>query len=178
MMNFGQMFQNFSYEDLQWLLPVLAGLVIIVGALVVALFRGMNAGVLVALLLGGVMSLSPTLLGRLEQNALAAVSPLPAEVARGAAELALLNSEVVTDLSAVMGTLRNAIAGLAPLLSAGADISADPEAAALFAQSLIDTETQLGRTTASIERINRLRADVREQVRLLDADILAAGVGN
>jgi hypothetical protein len=172
-MDFGQIFQDFQYQDFQWLIPVLSGFVIILGALLVALVRGMTGGVLLALLFGGLMSLSPTLLAALEhRTATAAAAPgdsASVDVARGAAELSLLNSEVVTELSSVMGTLRNAMAGLTP--QEGASPAPDPAAVQLFTQSLTDTDAQLERTTSGIERMNRVVANLRADVARLEAEI-------
>lgn len=164
-----QLFQNFQYVDLQWFIPVLAGLVIIVGVLLVALIRGITAGAIVALLFGGLMSLSPVLLNALERTqGVAAAANV--DVARGAAQLAVLNSEVVTDLSRVVATLRTALEGLQPLVAAQASEtpSAGPQAAQNYSQSLADTETRLDATLDSLERANLLR-------RRLEAEIAALG---
>ncbi|MEM1181163.1 MAG: hypothetical protein AAGM22_22665, partial [Acidobacteriota bacterium] len=59
---------DFQYDDLQWLLPVLAGLLIIVGGLLAGIIRGMTAGVIVALFFGGLMAMSPVILNALQRG--------------------------------------------------------------------------------------------------------------
>ncbi|WMS43072.1 hypothetical protein RDV64_01320 [Acuticoccus sp. MNP-M23] len=187
-MEFEQIFENFQYNDLQWFIPVLAGLIIIVLGLLAGLIRGMTAGVIVALFFGGLMSLSPTLLTAL-QPIRGNVDRVGADVARSAAELSTLNNEVVVDLVRVVTTMRTALQGLTPLLEEPAPAPAtdgdadpdgtvvaaapafDPELGLRFAQSLDDTETRLDAAIDTLSRASTVRAELDASVQTLEAEL-------
>lgn len=168
-MDLEQLFANFQYNDLQWFIPVSAGVLIIVGALLVALIRGMTAGVLLALFFGGVMSMSPVLLSTLQRTATASVTAGTA-VARSSAELTMLNNEVITDLSRVVATLRTALESLTPVVSPPGETPANPGLAERFNQSLEDTEERLDSAIATLSRANLLRQRLDENINALEAE--------
>lgn len=169
-----QLFQDFQYQDLQWFIPVLAGLLIIVGGILVALIRNFTAGVIVALLFGGLMTMSPVLLNTLQraQNPVAGVT---ADVAQNAAELAVLNSEVMRDLSRVVVSMRSALEGLAPVVAPENGDPPDAAVARRFTQSLSDMEERLDAATSSVQRADTLRARLEEDIDVLQLEIRRAG---
>lgn len=183
-MNIEQLFENFQSDDLRWFVPVAAGLAIIVFGLLIGLLRGMTGGVLLGLVVGGVMVMSPVLLDALERperggTAAGSASNSSAVVARGAAQLSVLNAEVVTELSRVVSTLRNTIAGLEPLVSpeVGADGVArapDPLVAQRFTSSLTDTEQKLDLAIASLQRANTLRERLVSDMDALELEMRRA----
>ncbi len=65
-MDIEQLIETFCPQDPRSVHPGIGRLVIILGGLLIGIVRGMTGGVLVALLFGGVMSISPLLLGTLE----------------------------------------------------------------------------------------------------------------
>lgn len=170
-MDIAQLLQSVA-ADPEAFLPVVAGLAIVAGGLLIGILRGMSGGVLAALLFGGLFSMSPALLDTLERTD-ERDGLVAADVARGAAQLAVLNSEVVTDLSRVVATLRTTLAGLAPLVSpetgvGGRSIAPDPLLAQRFSQSLSDTEERLDVAIASLERVNTLRVRLESEMEALD----------
>ncbi len=187
-MEFEQIFENFQYNDLQWFIPVLAGLIIIVMGLLAGLIRGMTAGVLVALFFGGLMSLSPTILNVLQPRT-ASVDPASADVARSAAELSALNNDVIVDLVRVVTTMRSALQGLTPLLeeAPAPDVAADgdadgetpavvtptidPELALRFTQGLDDTETRLDAVIDTLSRASAIRAELDGSLTTLESQL-------
>ncbi|MBJ3777571.1 hypothetical protein [Acuticoccus mangrovi] len=171
-MDFEQLFANFQYNDLQWFIPVMAGLVIIVGGLLIGIIRGMTAGVIVALFFGGLMSMSPVLLNALQRQA-NPVNAVSADVARGAAELSVLNHDVVTELSRVVATMRSTLAGLAPIVTP-AEGEDDNGVAERFNQSLADTEERLDAAISSLSRANLLRTRLEEDVQTLEVEMRRA----
>jgi hypothetical protein len=177
-MDFEQLFADFQYQDLQWFLPVLAGLVIIVGGLLIGVIRGMTAGVIVALFFGGLMSMSPVLLNALQRTT-DPVSQVSADVARGAAELAVLNNEVTMDLSRVVQSLRTTMDGLSPMVTARDDAQGqtgiDPDLAQRFTQGLSDTEDRLDATLDTMSRANRLRQRLEGDMEALEMELRRAG---
>ncbi|WP_108662999.1 hypothetical protein [Acuticoccus kandeliae] len=169
-MDVKELFDNFQTVDLQWFVPVLGGLAVIVVSLLVGLFRGMTAGVIVAILFGGLMSMSPILLNALQHREDTRVDRASASVARGAAELAALNNEAVLDISRVIATLRNALDGLGPLLRAPEDTDTTEEVAR-FTQSLTDIEDRLDSAISSLSRANLLRQRLEEEIQTLEAEL-------
>ena len=175
-MDIEQLVSDFLSEDPQLFLPVLAGLVIILGGLIIGIFRGMTAGVIIALLFGGLMSMSPILLDSLERTN-ARVNTVSAEVAQGAAQLSLLNSEVVTDLTRVVTTMRTALEGLGPLItpSGGAESTGgDPQVAQRFSQTLSDTEERLDIAIAAIDRVNAVKQRLQSNMAALEVEMQRA----
>ncbi len=168
-MDFDQLFANFQYNDLQWFIPVSAGVLIIIGSLLVALIRGMTAGVLLALFFGGVMSMSPVLLSTLQRTATATASA-GNDVARSAAELAMLNNEVITDISRVMSTMRTALESLEPVVSPPGGTPDNPGLAERFEQSIDDSEERLDSAIATLSRANLLRQRLEENINTLNAE--------
>ncbi len=168
-MDFEQLFANFHYNDLQWFIPVLAGLVIIIGGLLVALLRGMTSGVIVALFFGGLMSLSPVLLEALQRTSNPA-SLASIDVARGAAELTMMNNEAITDLSRVVATLRTAMETIRPVVSPPGVTPDNPSMVQRFNQSITDTEEQLDSTISTLSRASLLRQRLQENINALDAE--------
>lgn len=158
-MNVEQLLQNFQITDLEWLIPVVAGLVIIVGGLLIALVRGVSAGVIIAIFFGGLLSLSPVLLNALERQSTTPGSSHAVEVARDTAALAKLNNTTIVDLSRVVTTMRTALEGVIPSLEAAADI--DPAAKARLTQAM----------SSSAERLDAISNNVAQsQVMLRDLD--------
>ncbi len=171
-MSFEQLYETLTVEDLEWVVPLGGGVLVLVGALLVGVVRGMTSGVLVAVFFGGLLTVSPLLLGALDRTERRAGGASP-EVVRGAAELSLLNSEVVTDLSRVVATLRTALSSLAPIVEENGDGGdADPRVAQRFSQSLNDTAERLDVAIGSLERANALRDELRD-----DMDALAVELG-
>lgn len=169
-----QLFQDFQYQDLQWFIPVLAGLVIIVGGILVALVRNFTAGVIVALLFGGLMTMSPVILNTLQQPQ-DPVARVTAEVAENAAQLAVLNSEVVRDLSRVVISLRSTLEGLAPMVAPQDRDPPDAAVAQRFTRSLSDLEDRLDAATDSVREADTLRAQLEEDIGVLQMEIRRAG---
>lgn len=176
-MEVDQLFQDFQYQDLQWFIPVLAGLVIIVGGILVALIRNFTAGVIVALLFGGLMTMSPVILETLQRTQATAdpVARVTADVARNAAELSVLNSEVMRDLSRVVISMRSTLDGLTPVIAPADRDPPDAEVARRFTQSLSDMEGRLDAATAAIARADGVRADLEASLQDLSAEIRRAG---
>lgn len=169
-MDLDQLFVNFQYADLQWFIPVLAGLVIIAGALLIGIVRGMTAGVLVALFFGGVMSLSPVLLETLERRA-GGMTPASAEVSRNLAELAQFNADFIAELSRVVASMRATLDGLTPMVSDAATAGGDATAAQAFNDSLADTQTQLDAATETLSRATLLRQRLDESMEGMNAQV-------
>lgn len=172
-MNLEQLFQNFQYDDLQWFIPVIAGLLIIVGGLLIGMIRGITAGLIVALFFGGLMCMSPVILNALQRQATSLNLAL-VEVTRSAAALTSLNNEMISELSRVVNSMRIALDTVGPLLEnpGGADDgsedgnSADNELSSRFSQSL----------SASADRLNVVSDNVAEGqvlIRRLDANVQA-----
>lgn len=166
-MNLEQLFQDFQYDDLQWFLPVLAGLVIIVGALLIGIIRGISAGVFLAILFGGLMSMSPVLLNALQAQQARGVDTVSGDVAKSAALLAELNNDVVVDLSRAIATMRFALDGLRPVVEqdAEADLTAVSDR---YQQSLSDVEDRLNAALSSMQTSGDLRTRLAADVRRLE----------
>ncbi|MEM7696382.1 MAG: hypothetical protein AAF318_18175 [Pseudomonadota bacterium] len=169
-MELNELFSNFEYDDLQWFVPMAAGLVIIVGGLLIGMIRGMTAGVIVALFFGGLMCMSPVLLNALERTD-GRADRVTAAVARSAAELSQLNNDVVVDLSRVVATVRTALDGLSPLVTEDA---LDAAVVQRFGQSLTDTEERLDAAIGSLSRTQLLRERLNEDLRDLEAELRRA----
>ncbi|XWN33176.1 MAG: hypothetical protein ROR55_08945 [Devosia sp.] len=169
-MDFEALFANFQYEDLQWFIPVLAGLVIILGGLLIGIVRGMTAGVLLALLFGGLMSMSPVLLNALQRGTDPAVMQ-SAEVARGAAELSILNSQVMTDMSRVVTTLRTAMETITPVVAPEGEEGENAVVAQRFAQGLSDTEERLDAAIDTLSRANVMRQRLEDDLQSLQVEL-------
>ncbi|MEM8552595.1 MAG: hypothetical protein AAGF45_09455 [Pseudomonadota bacterium] len=169
-MRFEEILQNFQYDDLQWLIPVFAGLLIIVLGLLIGLIRGMSAGVLVALFFGGLMCMSPVLLNALQRSN-DGVGLASADVARSAAALSALNNDVVVDLSRVVTTMRTALDGLSPLVSNGGGATLEPAVIQRFSQSLSDTEDRLDAAVNSLSRSALLRQRMDSDVQALELEL-------
>ncbi|MEM6847795.1 MAG: hypothetical protein AAF580_06925 [Pseudomonadota bacterium] len=170
-MNVEQLMADFQHDDLQWLLPVLAGLLIIVGGLLTGIIRGMTAGVIVALFFGGLMAMSPVILNALQRGG-DRVGLVSADVARSAAALAELNNDVVVDLSRVVTSLRTTLDGLAPLVGEGSGVAADT--AQRFTRGLSDTEDRLDTAISSLSQAATLRQRLSQDVQTLEAEIRRA----
>ena len=155
-----KLFENFQYQDLRWFIPVLAGLFVIVGAILVALIRNFNAGVIVALLFGGLMTMSPVILDALQkpQNTVARET---GRVAQSAAELPRRSMErwcatcrgwssrcAQPSRDLHPWSHRNGPGTPTRLLPGG------------FVQSLSDMNERLDAATNSVERINTMRANL------------------
>ena len=169
-MDLGQIFQNFQYADLQWVVPVLAGLVIIVGALLAGIIRGMSAGVIIALFFGGLMALSPTLVTLFQPRS----DPHATETARvteSVAALAQLNTAVATDLSRVITTVRTSLASLEPLVQAAANANGAGIDAAQFSRTLQDTETRLDQAIDSLSSAGNARAQLEDDLQALQVEM-------
>ncbi|UOM33719.1 hypothetical protein [Acuticoccus sp. I52.16.1] len=175
-MDIEQLINDFLAQDPDLLIPVLAGCAIIVGGLLIGIFRGMTGGVIVALLFGGLMTTSPILIGKVTppEPEMGANDPalLAADVAKGAAQLSIINSEAVTSLTRVVNSMRLALDGLgqvvAPTGGAAGD-SAGSEVASRFASSLDSAGTQLDQASASLDRINTLRTQLEDDIEKLQS---------
>jgi hypothetical protein len=167
--NLEQLFANFQYDDLQWFIPVAAGVLIIVGSLLVAIVRGMTSGVILSIFLGGLMSMSPVLLSTLQRTA-AVAETASTNVAQGAAELSMLNNEVITDISRIVATLRTALEALDPIIAPPGQQPGNPGAVARFKQSLVDTEERLDSAITTLSRANLLRQRLEENINALEAE--------
>lgn len=178
-MNLQQLLSDFKYDDLQWFLPVLAGLVIILGGLIIGIFRGMSAGVIVALFFGGLMSMSPVLLNALQRSAqFGPVDVASANVARSAAALSELNNDVIVDLSRVVASMRNTLDGISPLLeNEDGEPAVSPAFLARFNQGLSDTEERLDAAISSLSRSTSLRQDLEDDVQTLDIEMRRGATG-
>ncbi|RAH96963.1 hypothetical protein DLJ53_30250 [Acuticoccus sediminis] len=186
-MEIEQLIDQFLAQDPNLLVPVLAGCVIILGGLLIGIFRGMTGGVIVALLFGGVMTTSPILLGKVEipgeTVTTDTVDParLGAEVAHGAAQLAVANSEAVTGLTRVVNSMRLAMEGLGPVLAPtteGTESSGDTaDVVARFTQSLDAAGTQLDQASASLDKINSLRSELESDMSELESALDGAPDG-
>lgn len=173
-MEFEQLFTNFKYDDLQWFIPVLAGLVIILGGLLIGMIRGMTAGVIVALFFGGLMSLSPVLLETLQREAYGS-QPGSAALARSVAELAELNNQATMDLSRVVATMRVALEGLSPAAAAadggGEGVDGGPADAASYTQALSDLGDRLDAAVETLSRAGEVRQRVSNELQSYDAGL-------
>jgi len=165
-MNLDQLFQDFRTTDLEWLIPIGAGFLLILGGILIALVRGVSAGVVAALLFGCLLTLSPVLLDALERQPSRA-SPQAAELAQETAALVKLNNAAINDLSRVVTTVRTAIEGLIPEIAGSAAI--DPAAKARLDQAM----------AASAERLDAIAKNVAEsQVMVRDLDATLDALGN
>jgi hypothetical protein len=173
-MDVEQLFANFQYQDLQWFVPVMAGLIIIVGGLLIGMIRGMNAGVIVAIFFGGLMSLSPVLLNTLEQRQAGPATPASTDVARGAAELAVLNSRVVADLSRVVASMRNTLDGLTPMVTAEPGTTPSPVVVDRFTSGLSDLEARIDAAVSSVSRANLLSERLQDDLDELETELRSA----
>lgn len=180
-MNIEQLLADFRYEDLQWVVPVLAGLVVVVGGLLIGIVRGMSAGVVVALLFGGLLSLSPVMLDALQRNG-ERVAPVTADVARGAAELAVLNNDVLSELARVLTTLRTVMnsvtaTGRSASEGEGVTLQTDEERIALMTGSLTRTKEQIDAAISTLARANLLRQRLEEDMQSLEVEVRRPAAG-
>lgn len=139
-MNLDQILENFQYLDLQWLVPITAGVLVIVGGLLIGLVRGVTAGVIVALFFGGLLCLSPVLLNALQRQTGGALSPSSVTLARDTVGIAKLNNTMITDLTRVMTTVRAALEDAAPLLDRE---EVDPAVKAKFTEAMTTSQERL-----------------------------------
>ncbi|MEM0906515.1 MAG: hypothetical protein AAGJ94_04070 [Pseudomonadota bacterium] len=180
-----QVIQQHEIESLDWLVPLGAGALIILVALLVSLIRGMTGGVLVALIVGGLMTMSSIILDSLERRdsvgdeAMNVVSGL----SRDTADLAKLNHSILVDLSRVMNSMRLALDGITPVLepqtptagvasTAGADVTAgaspsvNNDAVERFKQSLSQSADSLSGISSNISNgdslIDRIEAGLED----------------
>lgn len=150
-MDFDGLIGNLTTGDLEWLVPVLAGLLVIVGALLAGIIRGMTAGVIVALLVGGLLAMSPTLVSLLAPAG-GRLSEAGAGVSLDAARLAEANSAAVTDLGRAVGEVRAALEALEPLVAAAEDADGQlpagefRDAVADFRDAFADARDNLSRS--------------------------------
>lgn len=172
-MELEQLFRDFQYDDLQWFIPVMAGLFIIVGGLLIGIIRGMTAGVLLGLFFGGLMCLSPVLLNTLQAQQTRAVDPVSSDVAKSVALLSELNNDVVVDISRAIATMRFALDGLRPVVENDADLD---RAAVLerYEQSLSDVEERLNAALASMQSSGELRTRLAADVRRMEDEVRRA----
>lgn len=191
-MELSQLFQNFQYEDLQWVVPVFAGLLIIVGALLAGIIRGMSAGVIIAIFFGGLMAMAPTLVTLVEPQG-DRLAEVNSKVTQSAAQLATINNEVSTDLARAMTTLRRAVADLRPALdqtaaaqtgqaangqTANGQTDNGQAASGQFSQSIEAAEQRLNEAIDTLSNSanarTQLEADLQElQVELRRLDLQA-----
>jgi len=179
-----QLIENFVSEDPDLYIPVLVGVALVVGGLLIGLFRGMTGGILVALLIGAMMTLSPVWLETLDRQAGLTEPEAPdsrrieAEVARGAAQLSVLNSEMVEDLTRVINSMRSALVGLEPVLAAqaatgegeeGETDDGAPETAQQFTANLTTAGTEVDDALENLSEMNQVRAALQSSIRELDA---------
>lgn len=167
-MDVGDLFRDFQYDDLQWVVPVLAGLLIIVGALLAGIIRGMSAGVIIAIFFGGLMAMAPTLV-TLVQPRNDRLAEVTSSTARSAAELAEVNNEVVTDLVRAMTTLRRAVSDLRPVVRA-ANGEGDQLGTGGFEQSLTDAESRLDEAIDTLSTSANVRSRLADDMQALEVE--------
>lgn len=92
---------EFSLDTLQVLMPLVAGGIIVVATLLIALFRGMSAGIIVSLLIGSSMLIAPIFLASSQSTGLG-LAQSTAETAESAAIVARTNRAVLTDIERAM----------------------------------------------------------------------------
>lgn len=179
-MEIEQLIENFVSEDPDLYIPVLVGVALVAGGLLIGLFRGMTGGILVALLVGAMMTLSPVWLDALDRQAgvqeeetVPEGQRIAAEVAKGAAELSVLNSEMVADLTRVINSMRSALVGLEPVLAAQSDgEEGDDDTAPTgqqFTANLASAGTEVDNALENLSDINQVRASLQASIRELDA---------
>ena len=170
-MDVEHLFRDFQPDDLQWFIPIAAGMLVIVGALLVAIIRGMTSGVIVAIIFGGLLSMSPIILETLERDgrigSRGAEPSVAPGVARGAAELAALNNEAITELNRVVTSMRTTLAGVDADLFAGDD----PTATQRYTSGLADAEQQLEAAVAALERTEAVRDALADDVATLEGEL-------
>jgi len=170
-MQLEDLLSNFQYEDLQWIIPVVAGLVVIVGGLLIGLIRGMTSGLIVALFFGGLLSLSPVLLNALQRPG-GSIEAASADVARSAADLAVLNNDAVRNLSRILATMRTSLDTLSPVVTGtGENEAVDPALTQRFNQSLSDMEERLDAAVNALSRDTLLRQRLEEDIAALEAEL-------
>ena len=125
---------DFSLETLQVLMPLVAGGIIVVATLLIALFRGMSAGIIVSLLIGSAMLIAPILLAS-SQSGGVALAQSTAETTESAATVARTNRALLTDLERAIGAAAVAIAA-----ASGDGGGGSPAAAAALAEVREDLE--------------------------------------
>lgn len=168
-MQLEELLSGLSYEDLKWLVPVLGGLIIIVGGLLIGLLRGLNSGLLVTLFFGGLLCLSPVLLNALERRPSGA-SVTAVEAARANAALATLNNDMIRDLTRVVNSSRIALEGLVPVLEAN---EADTDAVDRFKQSLTSAADRLSVISDNMAEGQVLIRKLEAGVQAMDKDVHA-----
>ena len=168
-MDIAQIFKDLNHQDLQWLAPVAAGLVIVIGSLFIGIIRGMSVSIFAALLLGGAMSLSPVILRTLEQPRPNVTSEAELQYACDAAAFATLDNETARELVRITNSMRLVLDGLAPLVEEASNAAGDAEAATRYKTSLDDL-------AARIESISGKAGEAETLLRNLtnDVDALAA----
>ena len=168
-MDIAQVFEDLTHQDLQWLAPVAAGLVIVIGSLFIGIIRGMSVSIFAALLLGGAMSLSPVILRTLEEPRPNVATAAEVRYARDATRFASLESETLRELVRIANSMRLVLDGLAPLVEEASDAAGDAEAATRYKTSLDDL-------AARIESISGKAGEAETLLRNLtnDVDALAA----
>ena len=178
-MDIEQLIQNVLSEDPNLFIPVAAGCVLVVGGILIGLFRGMTGGVVVALLFGGLMAASPVLLGKvapgMPETEAAPAAPAPADtltarVARQAGELALMNSDALTGLTRVVNSMRLALDGFEQVNAPSGDVASEaPDGATRFRDSLDAAAAQLDEASTALDRINGLRTRLESDISELES---------
>ncbi len=168
-MDWNSLFQNFQYDDLQWVVPVLAGLLIIVGALLSGIIRGMAAGVIIALFFGGLLAMSPTLVALVEPER-DQLSVASAELTQDVAALSQANAEAVQALGKVIQSMRDSLNALEPVVSAaGAESPALSDTG--FREALQDLQTEIGAAANAISRPSELGTGVAQDLEALQVEL-------
>lgn len=172
-MDFEQLLADFRYEDIEWFIPVSAGVLIIVFSLLIGIFRGMSPGVLMALVIGGLMSMSPIVLDALEEPSVVGPRADIVSVVRSASDVAELNNDLIVDLSRVVASMRLAMESVSPALALEPGEDRD-EAIDRFANSVQDVEERINVVIDSMQRSSELRQSLASNLSELEAAVAAA----
>lgn len=163
-MSLDQIFQSFRVDDLKWFIPVLGGLFIIIGGLATGLIRGQIAGVFITLFFGGLLTISPVMLDALERKT-STLNPAEVAVTRSTVKLAMLNNEMISDLTRVVTSLRATLESAGPLVETE---SADAQALAKFKESLATSVDRLNTVAASVAQGQVLMRELDANLHTLD----------
>lgn len=159
-------------EDLPTIVPVLAGALIVVGALLGGIIRGMGSGVIVALIVGAGLMLSPAVTGRMQAGSVP-LAQATAQTAESAADLALLNARAIGDLGRALASLNAAIDGLKPAVAA-LEARSDELVSAGFREAVDAAVSELEQAVEVVSRASAVRRTLEDDLETLQIEMRRA----
>lgn len=171
-MDLNSFIAGLDHEALPTIVPVLGGGLIVIGALLSGIVRGMGSGVVVALLIGAVLTLSPAFVSS-TRPASVALSQATAQTAESAADLALLNTQALGDLGRAVASLNTAADGLKPAI-ASLEAQTDELVAAGFRESVNEAIGELEQAVDVMSRASAARQTLEDDLDTLQIEMRRA----